>query len=177
MNDIFPWSLFLRFRQICKIAWEREESLFVPFCEVTLTAVPYEIYSIRSLLLAIFVSLRPTIFTLFLESSLSYNYNTLQREYFFNWVDRKVCRNRFSKKKSTHRCRCESCKLWICPQTQVSTGHEQLNRCPTLYASCHCQFVHKRSMLLLLHQKHSQLADELLYHISKCLAAYILVSS
>lgn len=40
IKDILPCSLFLRFRAICRMACEREESLLVPFWDVTLTPVP-----------------------------------------------------------------------------------------------------------------------------------------
>lgn len=55
IKDIFPCSLFLRLRQICKMACDRDESLFVPFCEVTRAAIPNDMYSIKSLLLYILV--------------------------------------------------------------------------------------------------------------------------
>lgn len=60
----------MRLRQIWRMAWDLEESLLVPFWEVTLAAMPKEMYYMRSLLLAILVSDRPTMLTLFLESSL-----------------------------------------------------------------------------------------------------------
>lgn len=47
MNDILPWILFPSLSDICKIACEREESTFVPFCAVTRTPVPNWIICIR----------------------------------------------------------------------------------------------------------------------------------
>ena len=40
IKDILPWILFFFFREICRTAWDRDESLLVPFWEVTLTPVP-----------------------------------------------------------------------------------------------------------------------------------------
>ena len=72
INTIFPCILFFFLRPICKMAWDRDESLLVPFWDVTLIPVPYSIIWIKLWAFWIFVSERPTIFTLFLASYLAY---------------------------------------------------------------------------------------------------------
>lgn len=72
MKEIFPWTLFPFFREICKIACERDESTFVPFWAVTRTPVPNSIICMRFYTLVSFRSERPTILTLFLASYLYY---------------------------------------------------------------------------------------------------------
>ena len=70
MKVILPCGLFFFFKLIWRIAWERDESLLVPFCEVTLMLVPYSITCIRFYALWILVYERPTMLTLFLASYL-----------------------------------------------------------------------------------------------------------
>lgn len=71
INDIFPCGLFFFFNVICNIACDLEESLFVPFWDVTLILVPYSINYMRFCALCIFVSDNPTMFTLFFASYLA----------------------------------------------------------------------------------------------------------
>lgn len=68
-----PWILLFFFNVICNIACDLDESLLVPFCDVTLILVPYYINYIRFCALYNLVYDNPTILTLFLASYLANN--------------------------------------------------------------------------------------------------------
>lgn len=73
MNEIFPCSFLPSLRDICKMAWDLEESAFAEFCEVTLCWLPWARYSMNSWLEERLASSRPMMLMLFLLSSRSFS--------------------------------------------------------------------------------------------------------
>ncbi len=73
IKEIFPYTFLPYLKVICKIAWERDESVLAEFWEVTLSLLPWARNSINSWLEETAASSSPMIFMLFLLSSRNFS--------------------------------------------------------------------------------------------------------